>query len=141
MRWILALHVISVISWMAGLLYLPRLFIYHSGSETGSEMSETFKTMERRLLKAIMGPAMHAAWTFGLILVFWFKAASFTDIWFVCKFVLVLGLTGYHSYLSYFVRQFAKDNRPRNARFFRYLNEVPTVLMIIIVILVIVKPF
>lgn len=141
MLWIVAAHVISVISWMAGLLYLPRLFIYHCGAEVGSEQSETFKTMERRLLKAIMGPAMHAAWFFGLLLVFWFKAASFSDLWFICKFVLVLGLTGYHVYLSYFVRQFAKDNRPKKARFFRFLNEIPTVLMIAIVILVIVKPF
>lgn len=141
MLWVKALHVISVISWMAGLLYLPRLFVYHCAAEIGSKQSETFKVMERRLLKAIMGPAMHAAWVFGLVLVFWFKAASFSDIWFVCKFVLVLVLTGYHSYLSYFVRRFAKDIRDHDARFFRYLNEVPTVLMIVIVVLVIVKPF
>lgn len=136
------LHVISIIAWMAGLLYLPRLFVYHADAERGSDKSETFKIMERRLTKAIMGPAMHAAWVFGLAMIWsygweWFKASH----WLHAKLVLVIALTGYHSFLTSCGRAFAADRNVKTARFFRIINEVPTVLMIAIVALVIFQPF
>lgn len=141
MLWIKALHVIAVVSWMAGLLYLPRLFVYHMQAPVGGVQSETFKVMERRLLKAIMGPAMMVAWVCGLLLVFWFGTVSFSDGWFGAKFALVVGLTVFHVHLSRCVRLFSTDERPFSERYFRLINEIPTVLMIVIVILVIVRPF
>ncbi len=141
MLWVKSLHIISVIAWMAGMLYLPRLFVYHADAEKGSIQSETFKIMERRLLKAIMTPAMVASWVFGLWLVLGFQMASFTDIWFLIKLVGVLALSGMHGFLSRQVKEFAKDQNENSAKFFRMINEVPTVLMIIIVIMVVVKPF
>ena len=137
-EWIKAAHVIAVISWMAGLLYLPRLMVYHADSEAGSGQSETFKTMERRLLKAIMTPAMIASWVFGLILAW--LGNHWLDWWFLAKFALVFAMSGMHEFLAGAVRQFAADANTRPARFYRIINEVPTVLMIAIVILVIVKP-
>jgi len=137
--WIKALHVIAVISWMAALLYLPRLMVYHCAAEAGSVQSETFKVMERRLLKAIANPAMIATWLAGLYLAFaggWFVAG-----WFHGKLLLVLALSAAHGFQSRWVRAFAQDRNTRPARFFRMANEVPTVLMIGIVILVVVKPF
>ncbi len=138
-QWLLALHVIAVIAWMAGMLYLPRLFVYHCDADVGSIQSETFKVMERRLLKAIINPAMIAAWLLGLWLAWqggWFKAP-----WLHVKLALVLGMSGVHGILSKYVREFAADRRRKSQKFFRILNEVPTVLMIMIVILVVVKPF
>lgn len=138
-EWVKALHVISVISWMAGLLYLPRLMVYHAVSEAGSAQSETFKVMERRLLKAIMAPAMVASWAFGLWAM-WLVAA-WHEAWFVSKLFLVAVMTVFHYFCAMWVGEFARDERRRPQRFYRFANEVPTVLMLGIVILVIVRPF
>ncbi|WP_421980440.1 protoporphyrinogen oxidase HemJ [Roseibium sp.] len=137
--WVKSLHVISIIAWMAGMLYLPRLFVYHADAEIGSVQSETFKVMERRLLKAIINPSMIAAWIFGL----WaaYELSAWQDGWFHAKLTLVLIMSGVHGYLSRCVKAFAADRNTRSQRFYRILNEVPTVLMVVIVILVIVKPF
>jgi putative membrane protein len=137
--WIKALHVIAVISWMAGLLYLPRLMVYHCDAPPGSAQSETFKVMERRLLKAIMNPAMIVTWLAGLWLVW--DGGWYLSGWFHAKFALVLLLSGFHGALSRWVKDFAADANRRAPRFYRVANEVPTLLMIGIVILVIVKPF
>ena len=137
--WLKALHVIAIIAWMAGMLYLPRLFVYHCAAPPGSVQSETFKVMERRLLKAIMTPAMIAAWALGLVLVW--QGGWLTAGWLHAKLALVLGLSGVHGLLARQVKAFAADRNARPARYFRILNEVPTLLMIGIVILVIVKPF
>lgn len=138
---ILSAHILAVISWMAGILYLPRLFVYHAGVKPGSETSETFKIMERRLLKAIMTPAMIASWIFGLWLA---VAAEFFSTsgngWLHIKLALVLGMSAVHGFLAKLVKDFAADRNTRPAVFFRFLNEVPTLLMVAIVILVIVKP-
>ncbi|UDQ90717.1 protoporphyrinogen oxidase HemJ [Xanthobacter autotrophicus] len=138
-EWIKALHIIAVIAWMAGMLYLPRLMVYHCAAEVGSVQSETFKVMERRLLKAIINPAMVVTWLAGLWLVYeggWYKAG-----WFHAKFALVLVMSAMHGFLVRWVREFAEDRNKRPARFYRIANEVPTLLMIGIVILVVVKPF
>ncbi|WP_298816606.1 protoporphyrinogen oxidase HemJ [uncultured Roseibium sp.] len=137
--WVKSLHVISIIAWMAGMLYLPRLFVYHVDAEIGSVQSETFKVMERRLYKAIIGPAMGASWVFGL----WaaYEIQAWQDGWFHAKLTLVIAMSAMHGYLGGCVRKFANDENTKSARFYRLLNEVPTVLMIGIVILVIVKPF
>ncbi len=137
--WLKALHIIAVIAWMAGLLYLPRLFVYHSQQKAGSEASETFKIMERKLLNYIMNPAMIAAWLFGLMLAG--KIHAFSYPWFHVKLTLLVVLTGFHIMLGLWRRAFEADRNAKSERFFRYVNEVPTVLMILIVILVIVKPF
>jgi protoporphyrinogen IX oxidase len=137
--WVKALHIISVIAWMAGMLYLPRLFVYHAEVPAGSPQSETFKVMERRLLKAIMTPAMIATWLFGLWLALeggWFRSG-----WLHGKLALVIALSGLHGYLAATVRRFAGDVNTRNSRFYRVLNEIPTMIMVGIVILVVVKPF
>ena len=136
--WVLALHIISIISWMAGLLYLPRLFVYHVDAESGSELSETLKTMERRLLRAIMTPAMIASWIFGIWLVVLTDALS--EIWFHIKLTLVFVLSASHMVMAKWRKEFASDQNTRSARFYRIANEAPTLLMISIVILVIVKP-
>ncbi len=138
-EWIKAFHVIAVISWMAGMLYLPRLFVYHCEAEVGSKQSETFKVMERRLLKGIINPAMILTWVLGLYLAWsghWFSSG-----WFHGKLFLVLVMSGIHGMFSRWVRDFANDRNTKNQKFYRIINEVPTVLMIGIVILVIVKPF
>lgn len=137
--WVKALHVISIIAWMAGLLYLPRLFVYHTDAEVGSVQSETFKVMERRLLKAIMTPAMIASWVFGL----WtaYEIGAWTDGWFHAKLLLVLIMSGFHGHLSKCVKAFATDENTKSQRYYRMINEIPTVIMIVVVILVIVKPF
>ena len=137
--WVLALHIISIISWMAGLLYLPRLFVYHVDVAPGSELSETLKTMERRLLRAIMTPAMIASWVFGIWLVALTDAHS--EIWFHIKLTLIVLLSASHMAMAKWRKEFASDQNTRSARFYRIANEVPTLLMIAIVILVIVKPF
>jgi len=137
--WIKALHVIAVISWMAGMLYLPRLFVYHCEAEAGSKQSETFKVMERRLLKAIINPAMIVTWLAGLYLAWaghWYLSG-----WFHLKLLLVLVLSAVHGFFVRAVRVFAADRNPYSQRFYRIINEVPTILMIGIVVLVIVKPF
>jgi putative membrane protein len=137
--WIKALHIISVIAWMAGMLYLPRLYVYHCAAEPGSVQSETFKVMERRLLRAIINPAMGAAFLFaGLMLVA--QPALFGAGWFHVKLVLIVAMTAFHGFLSRWRKDFAADRNRRPARFYRLMNEVPTVLMIGIVILAVVKP-
>ena len=138
-EWVKALHVIAVIAWMAGMLYLPRLFVYHCEAEPGSQQSETFKVMERRLLRAIVNPAMIAAWLLGLGLVY--EGGWVSAHWLQTKFVLVLGLSGVHGLLARWVRDFAADRNAHTQRFYRIINEIPAVLMIVIVILVVVKPF
>ncbi len=137
--WIKALHVIAVISWMAGMLYLPRLFVYHCAAETGSTQSETFKLMERRLYRAIMTPAMILSWICGLYLVVdgdWLKQP-----WLHGKLTAVMLMTGVHFFFGRCVRDFAADANRRSSKFYRLFNEIPTVLMIAAVIFVIVKPF
>lgn len=137
--WIKALHVISVISWMAGLLYLPRLFVYHCDAPAGSQRSEMLKVMERRLMKAIMRPAMIATWIFGLWTAYLFD--YWADPWFHAKMVLVVLLTAAHEMMAVWVKDFAADKNTRSHKYYRIANEAPTLLMIGIVILVIVKPF
>lgn len=138
-QWIKALHLISVIAWMAGLLYLPRLFVYHCDAEPGSDKSETFKVMERRLLRAIMNPAMIATWVFGLLMLY--MSEAWTENWMMVKLVLVAVMTLMHHSLALWRKDFLADRNTRPARFYRFANEVPTVLMVGIVILVIVQPF
>ena|SRR5262245_2152465 len=137
--WVKALHVVAVISWMAGLLYLPRLFVYHCTAEKGSKESETFKIMERRLLRVIMTPAMAVVWLTGAWLAW--AQGMVNDRWLWAKFLLVVLLTGYHHALGVWRNDFAEDWNTRAPRFYRIMNEVPTVLMAGIVVLVIVKPF
>lgn len=137
--WLKAFHLIAVIAWMAGMFYLPRLFVYHCEAEPGSKQSETFKVMERRLLRVIINPAMIAAWIFGLWLAWdggWFRSG-----WFHGKLVLVLVLSGLHGHFARWMKDFAADQNRRTQKFYRIINEIPTILMIVIVILVIVKPF
>lgn len=137
--WIKAVHLMAVISWMAGLLYLPRLFVYHCTVHPKSEASETFKIMERRLLKAIMNPAMVLAWILGLIMAV--DGGLFAQPWFHAKLLAVVGMTGSHLFLTRCKDHFAVDRNQHSQKFYRVLNEVPTLLMIVIVILVIIKPF
>jgi putative membrane protein len=139
--WIKALHVIAVISWMAGLLYLPRLFVYHCDLPRGSVESERFKVMERRLLKQIMTPAMIAVWVLGLLLVATPGVLDWSAGWWHVKLLLVILMTGFQGGLSRWRRDFLEDRNTRSQRFYRIANEIPTVLMVIIVIMVIVKPF
>ncbi len=137
--WMKVLHIVAIISWMAGLLYLPRLFVYHCEAEAGSQQSETFKVMERRLYRGIMVPAMIASWSAGLWLAW--DLGLFNAGWFHVKLALVLALTGVHWFYANSLRDFAADRNKRPQRFFRLMNEVPTLLMIGIVILVVVRPF
>lgn len=137
--WAKATHVVAVISWMAGMLYLPRLFIYHSEAGPGSPQSETFKIMERRLLHVIINPAMMLTWVFGLWLAW--EGFRFQGTWLYLKFACVLAMSAVHGHFSKHVRLFAEDKHEKTVRYWRIMNEVPTVLMIAIVILVIVKPF
>jgi protoporphyrinogen IX oxidase len=137
--WAKVIHVVAVISWMAGMLYLPRLFVYHVDAEKGSVQSETFKVMERRLLRGIINPAMIVSWVFGLWMAW--KIFHFEGGWLHAKIALVLILSGLHGYLAGAVRKFAEDRNEKPARHWRIVNEIPTLLMIGIVILVIVKPF
>jgi protoporphyrinogen IX oxidase len=137
--WIEALHVIAIIAWMAGMLYLPRLFVYHADAPKGSPASETFKVMERRLLRTIINPSMILAFVTGITLAF--LTGYWQSGWLQAKFILVLGLSGLHGYFARCVRTFAEDANERPARFYRILNETPTALMVLIVILAVVKPF
>ena len=141
LAYIKAFHVIAIIAWMAGLLYLPRLFVYHAASKKGSEQSETFKVMERRLLRYITTPAMLASWVMGLILAFSGAIDWSRDGWFHAKLILVIALSAYSGLLAMWTKDFAEDRNTRPPRFYRIANEIPTLLMIGIVILVIVRPF
>ncbi|MBA4209566.1 MAG: protoporphyrinogen oxidase HemJ [Parvibaculum sp.] len=138
--WIKALHIISVIFWIAGMAYLPRLFVYHAESEPGSETSELFKVMERRLLRGIINPSMAAAFLFGGLMLA-INPALFSDHWMQVKLVLVLGLGAIHGEFSRWRKQFERDENRRPARFYRIVNEVPLVLVILIVLLAVPKPF
>ena len=135
-----SLHLIAVISWMAGLLYLPRIFVYHTENIDQKKTSEIFKVMERRLFNYIMNPAMISTWIFGVLLVGNLGVQVFNDIWFILKGVLVLLLTYYHFYLGKCVGLFAIDQNTKTSKFFRIINEVPTILLILIVFIVIFKP-
>ena len=134
-----SLHIVAMVAWMAGLLYLPRLFVYHAGVPVGSPQSETFKVMERRLLKAIMNPAMIATWVLGLYLAW--DGGWFWSGWLHAKLALVIGLSALHGMMAGALRHFAEDRNTRSATYYRVLNEVPTVGLVLIVILVVVKPF
>ena len=139
--WIKTLHVISVIAWMAGLLYLPRLFVYHAAAKPGSEHSETLKVMERRLLRAIMNPAMLASLLFGGLMLADRNQALWQQGWMLAKLVLIAAMMGLHMAMSRWRRDFALDRNTRSQLFYRVANEVPTVLMIGIVVLAVAKPF
>jgi protoporphyrinogen IX oxidase len=137
--WLKALHIVAVIAWMAGMLYLPRLFVYHSTAKPGSELSETFKLMERRLLNFIMMPAMIVTWIVGIVLVFqgqWLGAG-----WFHAKFVLVVLMTVLHGLFAHWVNEFRFDRNRQSEKTYRIINELPTLLLVVIVVLVVVKPF
>jgi putative membrane protein len=140
-EWVKALHVISVIAWMAGMMYLPRLFVYHAESTVGSDKSETFKVMERRLYRGIITPAMLATWIFGLWLAFGFGIVDFSMGWMWLKAAMVIALSGVHGWYGSLLRTFQQDRNTRSHKFFRAINEIPFVIAIIIVIAVIVKPF
>jgi putative membrane protein len=137
--WLKAVHVIAVIAWMAGMLYLPRLFVYHCEAEPGSSQSETFKVMEHRLLTIIINPAMVTVWALGLWLAY--DSGAWRSGWFHVKFILVLVMSGLHGAFTRYVKDFAADRNTHSQRYYRLINEMPTVLMIAIVILAIVKPF
>lgn len=139
MLWLKALHVMAVIAWMAGMFYLPRLFVYHAGAAVGSETSETFKVMEQRLFRIIMQPAIGVVWVTGLGLAY--LGNYWLDGWFLAKLALVIAMTGIHEFLGATVKRFAADANTRDGRFYRILNEAPTLVMAGIVLLVIVKPF
>ena len=134
-----ALHLISVISWMAGLLYLPRIFVYHAEAKN-DDVKNTFKIMERRLFIYIMNPAMILSWLFGLILIHSIGIQSFSEFWLIAKIVLVLLLTFYHFFLFNCLNNFSLDRNERSSKFYRVINEVPTVLLIVIIFLVVFKP-
>ena len=139
--WIKALHIVSVVAWMAGLLYLPRLFVYHAEAEIGSDKAETFKIMERRLLRGIMAPAVILVVLFGALLAATPGVVDWHQGWIWGKLVLVAGLIVFHHLLAYWCKSFAADAAPHTARFFRLVNELPMIALIAIVVLVVVKPF
>jgi putative membrane protein len=138
--WIKALHIVAVIAWMAGLLYLPRLYVYHADTKPGSESSENFKIMERRLLRGIINPSMIAVFVLGILLA-GILGSEVAAGWFYLKIILVLILAALHGQMARWRKEFERDQRVHTARFFRIMNEIPTVLMIAIVILAVVKPF
>jgi putative membrane protein len=137
--WLKAVHVIAVIAWMAGMLYLPRLFVYHCEAEPGSRQSETFKAMEQRLLTIIINPAMVTVWAIGLWLAY--DGGAWRSGWFHAKFILVLAMSALHGVFTRCVKDFAADRNTRSQRYYRLINEAPAVLIVGIVILAIVKPF
>lgn len=137
--WLKALHIVAIVAWMAALLYMPRLFVYHSKVDPGSEASELFKIMERRLLKAIMTPAMLASLLFGISL--GVVQAQWTEAWLHLKTLLVVVLAASHMIMARYVRMFSHDERPASETWFRFFNEVPTALLLGVVILVVFKPF
>tara|TARA_B100000700_G_scaffold320851_1_gene418932 strand:- start:1128 stop:1559 length:432 start_codon:yes stop_codon:yes gene_type:complete len=134
-----ALHLIAVISWMAGLLYLPRIFVYHSETKN-NDVQETFKVMERRLFLYIMNPAMILSWLFGFLLLHSIGLQSFKEFWLITKFILVVSLTFYHFFLFGCLKRFSINKNNYSPRFFRIINEVPTILLIVIIFLVVFKP-
>ena len=134
-----SLHLISVISWMAGLLYLPRIFVYHS-ENNNKIISSVFKTMERKLFYLIMTPAMILSWLFGFILIYEIGFDQLTSLWLRLKLILVLLLTAYHFYLGSLLNQFKLDQNKKTSKFYRYINEIPTLLLILIVFIVVFKP-
>lgn len=138
--WLKAFHVIAVIAWMAALFYLPRLFVYHSKVAPASQSSELFKVMEARLARVIMTPAMLASWLLGAAIVV-LNGALLASVWFIVKLLFALALSGFHGLLLGYLRAFGADRRPRSERYFRVLNEVPTIAMAVIVVMVIVRPF
>jgi putative membrane protein len=138
--WIKALHVVSVIAWMAGMMYLPRLFVYHADAPVGSDKSETFKLMERRLYRGITTPAMIATWVFGLAMVSQ-GLIDWGQVWPWVKAAMVLALSGIHGFYGRLLRDFANDRNTRLAKFFRQINEIPFLIAIVIVVMVIVRPF
>jgi putative membrane protein len=139
--WVKSLHIISVIAWMAGMFYLPRLYVYHADAEVGSDKSETFKVMERRLLRGIINPAMIMTFIFGGLLLLTPGIIHWGDVWIWLKLGLVFIMGAFHGNLSKWRRQFEADNNQHSAKFYRMVNEIPTVLVVFIVILVVVKPF
>jgi len=138
--WIKALHIISVIFWMAGMAYLPRLFVYHAEAAPGSEKSETFKIMERRLLRGIVNPAMIATFVFGIAMLA-LNPGLLWDLWMQAKLVLILVMSGLHGMFSRWRKEFERDENRREARFYRIVNEAPPLLVIFIVLLAVAKPF
>ena len=135
-----SLHLIAVISWMAGLLYLPRIFVYHAENNSDSKVSEIFKTMERKLYFYIMTPAMTLSWIFGLILIHEIGFGQLGQKWMILKLVFAVILTLYHFYLGKLLSQFKLDNNRHSHKFYRYINEIPTILLILIIFVVIFKP-
>lgn len=140
--WVKSLHIISVISWMAGLLYLPRLFVNHvERAPIGSDVSEVLKGMEYRLLRYIMNPAMIATWLFGLALAFTPSVVDWTSGYAHVKLLMILGMTIFHQYLARWRKDFDQDKNTKSAKYYRIANELPTIMMIIIVIMIVVRPF
>lgn len=139
--WFKAFHIIAMVAWMAGLFYLPRLFVYHADAAPGSAVSETFKVMERRLASAIMAPAAILTWVLGLGLAHITGQFGEPQAWFLIKIVAVVGLSAFHILLLQHKTAFAHDRRIKPARYYRMINEIPTVLLIVIVIMAVVKPF
>jgi protoporphyrinogen IX oxidase len=139
--WIKAIHILAVIAWMAGLLYLPRLFVYHTGVKAGSNQDKMFQKMEMRLLRVIMNPAMITTLIFGFLLFLVPRIVDLSSIWFSLKLIFVIMLIAFHMALAKWRRKFSEETNEKSEGFFRKVNEIPTVLMIIIVILVVVKPF
>jgi len=139
--WIKAIHIMAVISWMAGLFYLPRLFVYHTRVAVGGDQDQLFQLMESKLMRIIMRPAMVVTWVFGLALVFTPGIIFWDSTWVWVKAVAVIGMTGFHETLAKHARRFAGGENVRDETFFRRINEVPTILMVVIVIMVIVRPF
>jgi putative membrane protein len=137
--WVKAFHIIAVIAWMAGMLYLPRLFVYHCETTPGTPESERFKVMERKLLRMIINPSMIAVWVLGLTLAF--MSGAYLQGWLQTKFVLVVAMSGIHGMYAGWVKRFARDANTRPARFYRIWNEMPALLMVVIVVLAVVKPF
>jgi len=135
-----SLHLIAVISWMAGLLYLPRIFVYHAENNTEKNTSEIFKIMERRLMFYIMTPAMILSWFFGIFLILINEISITLNLWVQTKLFLVVLLTIYHLFLGYHLRKFALDENEKSAKFFRIINEIPTILLILIIFVIIYKP-
>ena len=136
----LSAHIISFTAWMAGMFYLPRLFVYHSQKDVGTDSSETFKIMERKLLKIIMNPAMISTWVFGFLLIGHIGFEIMLELWLQIKLLLVLFMSGCHAFFAKIVRNFENDQRDRSEKFYRYINELPTILLIIIIIMAIFKP-
>tara|TARA_B100000579_G_C22774724_1_gene825967 strand:- start:12 stop:446 length:435 start_codon:yes stop_codon:yes gene_type:complete len=135
-----ALHLIAVISWLAGLLYLPRIFVYHSENSNNKDKGDTFKIMEKRLFFYIMNPAMILSWIFGLLLLHSIGAGSLKEFWLIVKLILVISLTFYHFFLFACLKKFSENNNSLSPKFFRIINEVPTVLLIAIIFIVVFKP-